>query len=124
MHEHDDRGLEFNTEQAGAEFDLLLRSALETYADSGPDSGLAERVLARIAIEGEGDRIRRSKRSGWTIRWAIALPLAACLIIAIMLLGFKTLRNSADRTDQARVTLPGSTGADAGGAIAKAPSIA
>lgn len=117
MHEHDDDRVE-----PGAEFDLLLRSSLETYADPGSKSGLAERVLARIAAEGEGGRARRMNP------WAIALPVAACLIIAILLLASKSVHHSAISSDEARVTLPKSTDAgriaDRGGAIENSPSVA
>jgi hypothetical protein len=118
MPEHDNRGLE-----PGAEFDLLVRSSLETYADPGPDSGLAERVLARVAAEGARERTRRAKQTHGVIRWAIALPVAACLIVAIVLAGLKTPHNSPDHIDQARVTTPRSTDTGRGGPNAIPPSI-
>lgn len=121
MLEHDDRSLEPDAEQAGAEFDLLLRSSLETYADPGSDSGLAGRVLDRIAAEGECERTRRTDR----IRcWAIALPIAACLIIAIALLNSRPLHRSTERTNQARVTQPRSSNAGSSGPIANTPAVA
>jgi hypothetical protein len=116
MFERNDRDLE-----PGAEFDLLIRSSLETYADPGPDSGLAQRVLARIATEEE--RTRRTNRARRMIRWAVALPLAACLIIAIVLAGLRNLHKSADHTNQARVTLPKPTDASQSAAIANSPSV-
>jgi len=112
MHEHDGDHME-----PGAEFDRLLRSSLETYADPGPDSGLAERVLARIAAEGRGGRARRMNP------WAIALPVAACLIIVIALLASKFAHHSADEANQVRVTLPKSTGGGARESIANSPSV-
>jgi hypothetical protein len=123
MPDFDNRGLEFNSERPGAEFDLLLRSALDTYADPGPDSQLAQRILAGIAAEGESERTRWTIRMRRLSRWAVALPVAACLIVAIVLLGSKLLHNPADRTNQARVTLPMSTNASAGGSIAISPSV-
>ena len=33
------------------ELDILLDSALTTYADPGPDSGLDQRILTRISTE-------------------------------------------------------------------------
>jgi len=41
MPEHDNSRLEPGVEKAGTDFDLLLRSSLETYADPGLESGLA-----------------------------------------------------------------------------------
>lgn len=112
MPERGDRGLELNTGQSGAEFDRLLRSSLETYADPGADMDLAERVLARIAAEGEHERTRRANRTRRIVRWAIALPVAACLIIAIVLLVAKPWHHSADSANEAHATLPKSTDAD------------
>jgi hypothetical protein len=60
-------------------FDLMLDSALSTYADPGPDSGLEKRALARIDAAST-PRLRRK----W-IFWAIALPAAACLLLPITL---------------------------------------
>ena len=68
------------------ELDLLLDSALSTYADpgadSGPESSLAQRVLlslagARIAEEG---RSPATKTRRW-LSWAIAVPVAASLLL-------------------------------------------
>ncbi|MDE3186780.1 MAG: hypothetical protein KGM96_04560 [Acidobacteriota bacterium] len=56
----------------------MLDSALTTYGDPGPDSGLEQRVLARVAATGTPRPHRR-----W-LRWAIALPVAACLLILVM----------------------------------------
>jgi len=121
MFERDENGLEFNAEQGGAEFDRLLRSSLESYADPGPDSGLAERVLARIAAEGGGGQTRSLRL------WAVALPVAACLIVAIVLLASKPLHRSADRSGEARVTLPKSSNAgrsaDKGAPVENSPSV-
>jgi len=56
----------------------VLDSALMTYGDPGADSGLSERVLARVAAEAAPAPLRR-----W-LPWAIALPVAACLLILVM----------------------------------------
>ncbi len=63
------------------ELDLLLRSALNTYADPGPESDLTRRILARISAEAAPAPPRR-----W-LSWAIALPIAACLLALIVLSG-------------------------------------
>ena len=65
MPEHDD-------------LDLLLDSALTTYGDPGPDSGLEQRVLTRVAAEAAPLPLHR-----W-LPWAIALPVAACLLIFVI----------------------------------------
>lgn len=76
------------------ELDLLLDSALTTYADPGPDSGLEQRILTRISAEAAPAPRRRR------LLWAIALPAAACLL----LLFFSTPKHphpSSGRTMQA-----------------------
>jgi hypothetical protein len=118
MREQDDRSLEPETG-----LDLLIRSSLETYGDPGPDSHLVQRVLARVASEGEGERARRAKRAHLLIGWGIALPVAACLIIAILFVVSKSLHNSANGTIQARVTPPGSTHVGLGGSIKNSPLV-
>ncbi len=61
------------------ELDRLVDSALATYADPGPDSGLERRVLSALA----GERGLGNERSGWALRlpWMIAIPLAASLLL-------------------------------------------
>ena len=61
------------------ELDLLVHSALAAYADPGHESGLEERILARIAAEGAPAPRRR-----W-LPWAIALPVAAGLLVLLLL---------------------------------------
>lgn len=91
----------FNPEiQTESEFDRMLRSSLESYAGAEADRGLAERILARVAAKGMRDKRRR------LIGWAIALPVAACLVVAIALLATKFVHNSSDQTNQAHVSLP------------------
>ncbi|MDR5726516.1 MAG: hypothetical protein RB191_03505 [Terriglobia bacterium] len=60
------------------DLDGMLDAALTTYGDPGPDSGLEQRVLARVAAEAAPSPLRR-----W-LPWAIALPVAACLLILVM----------------------------------------
>lgn len=57
------------------ELDLLLDSALSTYADPGDNSGLEERILTRISTPATPAPRRR-----WMV-WAIALPATACLLL-------------------------------------------
>jgi hypothetical protein len=111
MPEHNNRGLEPITE-----FDRLLRSSLETYADPGPDSRLAQRVLARIAAEGAREHTRRM------IRWAIALPVAACVVAALVILVSMPGHHPAVQTNQARMTPPVSTDAGPSRLVANSPS--
>jgi hypothetical protein len=62
------------------DLDLLIDSALATYADPGPDSGLEDRVLVTLAtVRTETP----SARGGWRRRglpWAVAIPIAAGLL--------------------------------------------
>ncbi len=64
------------------ELDLLLDSALATYADPGPDSGLEQRVLAGLeAARKSGERSGGfAGRRRW-LPWIIAVPAAAGLLI-------------------------------------------
>lgn len=61
------------------ELDRLLDSALATYADPGPHSGLEQRILGRISAE-----TASSARCRW-LAWAIALPAAAGLLIFVLI---------------------------------------
>jgi len=66
------------------ELDRLLDSALATYADPGPDSGLEQHVLSALASERQSGEIR--KAAPWLRRWlpwVIAVPLAASLLLWI-----------------------------------------
>lgn len=64
------------------ELDLLLDSALATYADPGPDSGLEQRVLAGLeAARKSGERPRAFAATRRWLPWAIAVPVAAGLLI-------------------------------------------
>lgn len=103
MPEHKDLAL-----KPDAEFDLLLRSALNTYADPGSDLDLAQQILARVAAESAGRQTRR-----W-LPWAIAVPVAAGLLILIMLSGSKPMHRVADGTSQARVLQSPSTNVSGG----------
>ena len=64
------------------ELDLLLDSALSTYADPGPDSGLEHRVLAAIDVaRHSGERPRVFAKTRRWLPWAIAVPVAAGLLL-------------------------------------------
>jgi hypothetical protein len=65
------------------ELDRLIDSALSTYGDPGPDSGLEQRVLARI----ESVRVpaRVAPRRRW-LEWAVGLPVAACVVLFVFFL--------------------------------------
>jgi hypothetical protein len=171
MHEHDARNMEPGAEP-GAEFGSLIRSSLERYADPGPNSGLAERVMARIAVEQAAEKLNKlgqfperhssgakapthllsfigttkvvpfykaflsavrtsfsatreaaHDRTSWTIRWVVALPVAACLIVALVLLASKTLHNSADGANQAHATSRESINDGSNGSTASLPVV-
>lgn len=59
------------------ELDLLIDAALTTYADPGPESELARRVLDRIAAE-------PAPRRSWLLP-ALVLPIAACLLLVFLI---------------------------------------
>jgi len=66
------------------DLDLLLDSALATYADPGADSGLEERMLAAVAAaQADGDIRKVSRWTSWWPAWAIALPMVASLLLWI-----------------------------------------
>ncbi len=59
--------------------DRLLDSALSTYADPGPDSGLEAGIFARIGAERTA-----GQRRHWRLLWTAGLPaLAACLLLLL-----------------------------------------
>jgi hypothetical protein len=62
------------------EFDVLLDSALATYADPGADAGLEQRVLTALAGERKAGG---EHRWSWPRRlaWAIAAPVAASVLL-------------------------------------------
>jgi hypothetical protein len=60
------------------DLDLLLDTALKTYAESETSPSLEQRILARIAAEPSA-----APRPRW-LPWAIALPLAACLLLFVL----------------------------------------
>ena len=66
------------------ELDVLLDSALATYADPGPDSGLERRVLAALAAERAPGQERGAGRARW-MPWVIAVPVAASLLLWLLI---------------------------------------
>ena len=71
------------------DLDLLLDSALATYADPGPESGLEDRVLATLSAarsSGERRRLFGSPRRRW-LPWAIAVPVVTCLLALWLSIG-------------------------------------
>ncbi len=65
------------------ELDLLLDSALSSYADARADSGLEQRILARVTDARASLANAPTPRRRW-LPWAIALPAAACLLILVI----------------------------------------
>jgi hypothetical protein len=62
------------------DLDLLIDSALATYADPGPGSKLEDRVLVTLAaVRTDTVRERRRWRTRW-LPWAVAIPIAAGLL--------------------------------------------
>ena len=75
------------------DLDLLIRSAVATYADRGPDDDLARRILDHVAAEAAPAR-------RW-LPWAIALPIAAGLVALAIFSGSKPARPGVGKADQA-----------------------
>jgi hypothetical protein len=71
------------------ELDLLIDSVLSTYGDPGPDSGLDQRVLARISSARASERVAPASRRRW-LPWVVGLPVAAGLLHFFFLAGPKT----------------------------------
>ncbi len=80
--------------------DELIRSSIATYGEPAPNSELAQRILLRIAAEA-GPVARRR----W-LPWAVAVPIAACLIAFFVLFESRPLHTPANLTDHARVAAP------------------
>jgi hypothetical protein len=82
------------------DLDRFLDSALATYADPGPDSGITQRILARVAAE-------PARRQSWRwLPWAVAAPVAAGLLSLFMLSGSKPVHRPTEGGNQARVVQP------------------
>jgi hypothetical protein len=77
------------------ELDLLVRSALSSYGDPGPESDLEERVLARIASEATPVQKR-----AW-LPWAIAFPIAAGLLLLLVYSSYRRTQPSISHAEQA-----------------------
>ena len=101
MHENDD-------------LDRMLDSSLTNYGDPGPDSGLAERILARISSEQRSDRSAPRWRSRFLL-WA-ALPAAACLLLTLFI-----WKPAGPGTPHQSASLPQAASAESG---SKAPKVA
>ena len=68
------------------ELDLLLDSALATYADPGADSGLEQRVLTAVGAARAAQAAPAKPSRRW-LPWAIAIPVAAGLLILWLSIG-------------------------------------
>ena len=88
------------------ELDRLIDSALGTYAEPAANGQLAQRVLARVAE-------RAHRRGPMWLPWAIALPVAAGLLLLLVLSGSKPAQHPVDRANQAVPSPPLSNHIDA-----------
>jgi len=86
--------------ESHSELDELIRSSTATYGKPASNSELAQRILLKLAAEP-----RRAVSRGW-LTWAAAVPIAACLIAALVLFGLKSLHTPAHLLDQARAAVP------------------
>jgi hypothetical protein len=98
--------------------DRLVDSSLSSYgdpgADTGTESGLAERILARVSREQRSDRSAPRWHSRFLL-WA-ALPAAACLLLTFLL-----LKTAGPGTPHQSASLPQAASAKSG---SKAPKVA
>lgn len=102
------------------QLDRVLDSALATYADPGPASGLERRILSRIANEASPAPRRR-----W-LAWAIALPVAVGLLLFAVLAGSRLVHAPSSIPPQTRILALQSEGSDmdASGAKGRIESVA
>jgi hypothetical protein len=59
--------------------DRALDAALADLTSTAPPRDLRGRVLARLSAQGA-----RPRRSGWPVRWTVALPAAAAMVAMIL----------------------------------------
>jgi hypothetical protein len=83
--------------ESGSELDELIQSSIATYGEPAPNSELAHRILVRIAAEAEPTPARR-----W-LPWAIALPVAACLITIFILFETRPVHIPAEVANHAQI---------------------
>ncbi len=83
--------------EPGSELDELIRASIATYGEPAPDSELAQRILVQIAAE---ERPAASRR--W-LPWAVAVPIAACLIVSFTFFQSRSMHPPASHTDQAHI---------------------
>ena len=84
--------------EPGSELDELIRASIATYGEPAPDSELARRILVQIAAE---ERPAASRR--W-LPWAVAVPIAACLIVSFTFFQSRSMHTPASRTDRTHIT--------------------
>ena len=80
------------------ELDLLIRNAAATYGEPASNSDLVERILSRVRTENAQTPARR----WWP--WAAALPIAACLVILVMLVAPKAKHVPLTPSNQAHIS--------------------
>ncbi len=91
------------------DLDPVLRSALSSYGDPGADSGLEQRILARLASA----KAATTPRRRW-LPWAVALPVAAGVLLLLILSGHQPNRQpygNAELNSPVRQPLVADTGA-------------
>lgn len=84
--------------ESSSELDELIRASIATYGEPAPDSELAQRILVQIAVETRPAVSRR-----W-LPWAVAVPIAACLIVSFMFFQSRSMHTPASRTDRAHIS--------------------
>jgi hypothetical protein len=79
------------------ELDRLISASLAGYGDPAPNAELARRILAQIATEPPHVATHRLSR------WAIVLPIAACLIVAFAFFELRVVHAPGNLADRAHV---------------------
>jgi len=79
------------------EVERLISASLVRYGDPSPDSDLARRILSQIATQPPHVATHR------LLRWAVVLPIAACLIAAFSFFELRLVQAPNNLADRAQV---------------------
>jgi hypothetical protein len=86
--------------EADLELERLIRTSIASYGEPARDSELTRRILAQIATE--PPRLATLR----LLRWAVALPIAACLFVAFAFFELRVVHAPGNLADRAHVVAP------------------
>ena len=92
-----DEPKEIHPLESGSELEELICLSIATYGEPSPNSDLDQRILSRIGAE------PRPAVSHWWLPWAVALPIAACLISFFVLFQSGHVHAPTGPTDQVHI---------------------